>query len=543
MPFSYNPLSGEFDFLTTGAVTTTISFATDSGTAIPASNIITLAGGEGIDTSATGSTVTIAGEDATDTNKGIASFIAADFSVSSGAVSLVDTVVKSIASDSGSATPSSHAFTIAGAGTVSTSATGATVTITGTAFPETFDDSTFRIFDNVDNTKEIAFQASGITTSTTRTITMADQNIDLTPTTGSFQASDADLTAISALSGSGVVTRTGASTWATNSIADRAVVVGDTGNTVQGIGPLSNGQLLIGSTGSVPVAASLTPGTGIDVTSGAGSITVDFDVTEVVTIPTSFPTDSGTAISTANAITFTATGGASVSALGSTITIDSAAGTVTSVSGTLNRISSTGGATPVIDIDAAYVGQTSITTLGTISTGTWSATDIAVDAGGTGRSSHTAYAVICGGTTGTGAQQSIAGVGTSGQVLTSNGAGALPTFQDAGGGGITWSEETGTSATLVVDTGVIANNASLVTLTLPSTAAQGTVFRVSAKGAGLVRIAQQASQVIHFGSSDTTTGTGGYIQATDTGDAVELLTITANTNFQVLSASGSWTIV
>lgn len=57
------------------------------------------------------------------------------------------------------------------------------------------------------------------------------------------------------------------------------------------------------------------------------------------------------------------------------------------------------------------------------------ASTLAVDSGGTGRTSHTAYAVLCGGTTSTGAQQSIAGVGTSGQVLTSNGAGALPTFQ------------------------------------------------------------------------------------------------------------------
>lgn len=54
---------------------------------------------------------------------------------------------------------------------------------------------------------------------------------------------------------------------------------------------------------------------------------------------------------------------------------------------------------------------------------------IGVANGGTGRTSHTAYAVLCGGTTSTGAQQSVASVGTSGQVLTSNGAGALPTFQ------------------------------------------------------------------------------------------------------------------
>jgi hypothetical protein len=44
---------------------------------------------------------------------------------------------------------------------------------------------------------------------------------------------------------------------------------------------------------------------------------------------------------------------------------------VTSVTGTTNRITSSGGATPAIDISAAYIGQTSITTLGTIGTGTW----------------------------------------------------------------------------------------------------------------------------------------------------------------------------
>lgn len=46
---------------------------------------------------------------------------------------------------------------------------------------------------------------------------------------------------------------------------------------------------------------------------------------------------------------------------------------VTSVSGTANRITSTGGTTPIIDIAATYVGQSSITTLGTIATGIWNA--------------------------------------------------------------------------------------------------------------------------------------------------------------------------
>lgn len=69
-----------------------------------------------------------------------------------------------------------------------------------------------------------------------------------------------------------------------------------------------------------------------------------------------------------------------------------------------------------------------------INTGISGTAVITVPNGGTGVSSATAYAVLCGGTTSTAAVQSIASVGTSGQVLTSNGAGALPTFQTASGG-------------------------------------------------------------------------------------------------------------
>ena len=52
-----------------------------------------------------------------------------------------------------------------------------------------------------------------------------------------------------------------------------------------------------------------------------------------------------------------------------------------------------------------------------------------VAGGGTGATSFTAYAVLTGGTTSTNPIQAIASVGIAGEVLTSNGAGALPTFQ------------------------------------------------------------------------------------------------------------------
>lgn len=62
-------------------------------------------------------------------------------------------------------------------------------------------------------------------------------------------------------------------------------------------------------------------------------------------------------------------------------------------------------------------------------------TDLLVADGGTGRStSTTAYGVLCAGTTATGAHQTVDDVGAAGTVLTSNGAGVLPSMQAAGGG-------------------------------------------------------------------------------------------------------------
>jgi hypothetical protein len=56
---------------------------------------------------------------------------------------------------------------------------------------------------------------------------------------------------------------------------------------------------------------------------------------------------------------------------------------------------------------------------------------LGVAAGGTGLAIFTPYAVVAGGTAGTTPLQQVAGVGSSGQLLTSNGAAALPTWQAA----------------------------------------------------------------------------------------------------------------
>ena len=94
----------------------------------------------------------------------------------------------------------------------------------------------------------------------------------------------------------------------------------------------------------------------------------------------------------------------------------------------------------VDDADAAAqrttLGLGALATLSAVDNAQWDVDDLVVANGGTGRSTALAYAVVCGGTTDTGALQSIASLGTVGQILTSNGPAALPSMQAAGGGGI-----------------------------------------------------------------------------------------------------------
>jgi fibronectin-binding autotransporter adhesin len=84
--------NGDGSDLTGIASTLALTGSSGTGTVALKTQALSILAGEGIDTVASGQSITISGEDATTTNKGIASFNSGDFAVSTGAVSLASDI-------------------------------------------------------------------------------------------------------------------------------------------------------------------------------------------------------------------------------------------------------------------------------------------------------------------------------------------------------------------------------------------------------------------------------------------------------------------
>lgn len=168
---------------------------------------------------------------------------------------------------------------------------------------------------------------------------------------------------------------------------------------------------------------------------------------------------------------------------GSPYVINNSVSGVMSVSGTSNRITSTGGTTPVIDISASYVGQSSITTVGTLTSGTASAgfTIALASVTFTGQLSGAA-----GGT----------GVSNSGKTITIGGS-----FTTSGAFTTTLTVTANTNVTLPT-TGTLATLAGSETLTNKTiSTANNTITSASTGVQGVVQLA--ATSDLQTGSSTT----------------------------------------
>lgn len=179
---------------------------------------------------------------------------------------------------------------------------------------------------------------------------------------------------------------------------------------------------------------------------------------------------SGDATIVASGALTLATVNGNVGSFGSSTSIPSftvnAKGLITAASG--NAVIAPAGTLSGTTLNATVVSS-SLTSVGTITTGVWNGTSVDVAHGGTGDSSFTAYSVITGGTTSTGPLQNVSGVGTTGQVLTSNGAAALPTWQTSAGANYSVVSKTTTYSVTTSDNVILVDDSGgSWTLTMPT---------------------------------------------------------------------------
>jgi hypothetical protein len=371
--------------------------------------------------------------------------------------------------------------------------------------------------------------------------------------------------------------------------------------TERGGGLTTNGQLWIGNTATgQPTVNTLTAGSGVTITNGNGAITIGLTGGDVAldTVLTANATPQFVKVSDTATIDF----GITNLALGSTLPALTVGTTNVAFGDDALESLTSGGGNTAIGYEAAdsidtgsnnvAIGKQSLVTstssvqntavgtfaLSFLSTSVGNNTAVgyaALDSITTGRDNIglgqgaggnltvSDSSNICIGNGGTSGDNNTIRLGTQG-----SGTGQIDTTFIAGIAGVSvatpqvvtidpatgqmgstvgvvssWVEETGATRALLVNQGVLGNRGSAQTFTLPDTAAQGSIIRITQIGAGAITIAQNAGESIRFGTSTTTVGVGGSLTATNTGDSIELICVTANTGWQVLSSIGSWVVV
>jgi hypothetical protein len=396
--------------VTSGAVelkdTVVKSVTTDTGALTPAGHSVSILGGEGIDVTHAGSVITVAGEDASTTNKGVASFNTNNFTVSSGAVSTKDITLGTSTLTNGSTT-----LSLAGlqqldvdnirvdANTISATNTNGSVVlspngsgsvdvsskkITNLAEPTADSDAATKYY--VDAARSGLDVKASVRAATTGNITLSNtQTVDGVALSVGNRVLVKDQ---STASQNGIyVVASGA--WTRSTDADN-----------NPSGEVTSGMFTFVEEGTINASTGFVLTTADPITLGTTALTFTLFSSSGTLIAGEGLSKSGNTlqVNVSNGITIASDSVQLASTVaGAGLTFNSG---VVDVIGTANRITVNADS---IDIASTYVGQTSITTLGTIGTGTWQGTIVGPTYGGTGVNNGTKTITLGGNFTHSGA--------------------------------------------------------------------------------------------------------------------------------------------
>lgn len=432
---------GQLTAAGTENISTTLNIAGDTGTDAIAhlTDTLTFTGGEGIDTTVTNNVLTIAGEDATTSNKGIASFETANFTVTSGAVATKNITLGSTTLTNGSTTTTLAGLLqlnvdnlqIDGNSIISTDTNGGiTLDPNGTghisasnalikdvATPVDPNDAANKAY--VDAVAEGLHIHASVQAATTAAITGSVTYDNGTSGVGATLTTDTPINTLdgySLVNGDRILIKNQANTGHNGIYIRTSSTVFTRAADFNTVAEIASGDFLFvsngtvnGKTGWVNTSKSITVGTTAVVFeqfSGAGTYIAGSGLAFTGnTIDIVLQTNGGLEVVSDEL-------GLKSTTAGSGLTFSSG---VLNIGGTADRITVNSDS---IDISGTYVGQNTITTLGTISTGTWQGTTIATIYGGTGNTSYSIGDILVGAASNALNKLSI---GTTGQVLQSNG--------------------------------------------------------------------------------------------------------------------------
>ena len=201
-------------------------------------------------------------------------------------------------------------------------------------------------------------------------------------------------------------------------------------------------------------------------------------------------------------------------------------------------------------------GTTGLTTSASGSTLSLTGT-LTVGNGGTGAASFTAHSLLLGQSTSaitalgaatdgqipigsTGADPVLATITAGSGVSVTNAAGSI-TIATAGGG-LAWTTVSSNTQAMAANSGyVVSNGVTLVTFTLPATAAEGSTIKVVGNSAGGWTIAANTGQQMRIGSVASTVTTG-TLSSSNQYDGLTLVCTVANTSWYATAVIGNITI-